>query len=202
MFVWLSVMIFIGGAAVGRILCSTFLQKSNMLFSELMNGAGYVLVFSVLGFHLESVIYCLMGSVLFVISIIDVHFYVIPSKFTSFLFMLGIFHLCVEWERFFELVAGFFSVSIFLCVLFVCSQGNIIGGGDIKLMAVCGFLLGDQGVILAFCLACVLTIVGYGISCLCGNRERVIAMGPYLSAGVMISLLWGEEIWQWIWLSL
>jgi len=63
-------------------------------------------------------------------------------------------------------------------------------------MAVCGFLLGWQGVLFAFFLA-VLGGGGYALALIAGKKKGKgahIAFAPYLCAGVTVSMLYGKEI--------
>ncbi|MDE6600584.1 MAG: prepilin peptidase, partial [Lachnospiraceae bacterium] len=94
-------------------------------------------------------------------------------------------------------LTGLFSVSIVLAVLCYATGGRAIGGGDVKLMAACGLLLGWKLIILAFLLGCVLGAVIHVIRMKASGEGRVLAMGPYLSMGVLIAALWGEQMLDW-----
>lgn len=161
---------------------------------EAVNGGLYVLIFAVCGWNFESVIYCLTASALLVLSVIDFRTYEIPFGINVFLFILACIHMGfhrTEWKLY---VMGFFSVSVFLYLLYFLTRGRAIGGGDIKLMAAAGMLLGWKKIILAFLLGCILGSVFHLIRMKIAGAERVLAMGPYLSAGIMISALWGDEL--------
>ena len=64
-------------------------------------------------------------------------------------------------------------------------------------MAACGLLLGWKLIILAFLLGCVLGAVIHVIRMKVSGEGRVLAMGPYLSMGVLIASLWGERMLDW-----
>ncbi|MBC8530106.1 prepilin peptidase [Christensenellaceae bacterium NSJ-44] len=73
---------------------------------------------------------------------------------------------------------------------------NSFGGGDIKLMAVCGLLLGWQQILVGTFFA-LLTAGGYGAYLLATHkkgRKDTIAFGPFLAAGVALALLAGEPV--------
>ena len=73
------------------------------------------------------------------------------------------------------------------------------GGGDIKLMAAAGLLLGWQHTLLAAFLA-VLGGGGYGAYLLArklADRKDHFAFGPFLCTGIVLALLVGEPILQW-----
>ena len=84
-----------------------------------------------------------------------------------------------------------------LAAVLIKRDGIAIGGGDVKLMAVCGLLLGWKLIIFAFLLGCVIGSVIHLIRMKVSGEGHVLAMGPYLSAGVAIAVLWGNEFLQW-----
>ena len=79
------------------------------------------------------------------------------------------------------------------------SKKRAMGGGDIKLMAAAGLFLGWQNTLLAMFLG----ILGgglYGIWLLAAKRadkKDHFAFGPFLCAGIVIAMLFGEPILQW-----
>jgi leader peptidase (prepilin peptidase)/N-methyltransferase len=76
--------------------------------------------------------------------------------------------------------------------LFKVSGGRAIGGGDIKLMAAAGLLLGWKQIVLAFVLGCVAGAVIHSIRMRVSHAEHMLAMGPYLSLGILLTILWGD----------
>ncbi|MEG0369121.1 MAG: A24 family peptidase, partial [Hungatella sp.] len=69
-----------------------------------------------------------------------------------------------------------------------------IGGGDVKLMAACGLLLGWRCSILTLILGCMLGSVIHIARMVISHADHVLAMGPYLSAAMFFSALWGEQM--------
>ncbi len=70
---------------------------------------------------------------------------------------------------------------------------DTMGGGDVKLLAMAGSVLGWKLVLLTFLLAPVVAILP-GLIVLCLHRSNVIPYGPFLSLGLVVSMFWGEEI--------
>ena len=68
-----------------------------------------------------------------------------------------------------------------------------MGGGDIKLLAMAGSLLGWKLVLLTFMLAPVLALLP-GLVVLITKRSHVIPYGPFLSLGLLVSLFYGDAI--------
>ena len=70
-----------------------------------------------------------------------------------------------------------------------------MGGGDVKLLAMAGSVLGWKLAVLTFFLAPVIAIVP-GIAVLVFKRSHVIPYGPFLSAALIVSLFFGERMLQ------
>ena len=162
---------------------------------EALNGVLYVVVFMAGGF--SSVLYCLMTSALIVIAVIDERTYQIPVSQNLFLGLLGIIMTVYDFRHILSHIIGAVIVSLFLYGLYYFSSGKAIGGGDIKLMAYAGLLLGAKNIIFAFILACILGSVIHTIRMKVSKRNNLLALGPYLSAGIFIAALWGSRFWTW-----
>ena len=166
---------------------------------EARNGILYVVVFVFMYQQttdslLCCVLYCMLGSALLALSVIDFRTYEIPVGFNLFIGLLGVARIVTDYENWLQYVIGGVSVSLFLLLLFVLSNGRAIGGGDVKLMAACGLLLGWKSIILAFCIGCLLGGIIHPIRMKIAGEGRVLAMGPYLSIGVMIAALFGTQL--------
>lgn len=164
---------------------------------EACNGILYVAVFVINGYTLESVLYCFMASALLVLSVIDMRTYEIPFGINVFLFVIGVVHLLLDREEWLSYVAGFFAVSVLLEVILLVSKGRAIGGGDVKLMAAAGLILGWERILLAFIVGCVAGSVIHLLRMKISGADKVLAMGPYLSVGILFSALWGKQMITW-----
>ncbi len=97
-----------------------------------------------------------------------------------------------------EKVAGFFLLPLLPLFCDIVRSGAF-GGGDIKLLAACGFVLGWK---LAFT-GLVISILCCGIFCFVGmilkklKRGSYVAFGPYICLGMMIAGIWGENMINW-----
>jgi len=176
--------------------CKTPISKQYPII-EAANGVIYVITFLVHGLSVESAIYCLMFSALLALSVIDFRTYEIPLGFNVFILALGLVHLGLDFSNWRHYVIGLLSVSIFLAILYYASNGRAIGGGDVKLMGAAGLLLGWKLIILAFFLGCIFGSVIHIARMKISKAEHVLAMGPYLSAGIFLSALWGDGMIGW-----
>ena len=135
---------------------------------------------------------------------IDFRTYIIPIGFNIFILALGVirlvYRLLVEGDTFSTIwpyVIGMFAVSVPLGILWFLSKGRAIGGGDVKLMGAAGLLLGWKLILLALVLGCILGSVIHLTRMKISKAGRVLAMGPYLAAGIMIAILVGNKLLEW-----
>ncbi len=164
---------------------------------EALNGIFYLMVFHHYGLSIESLLYCLLVSALLALSVIDFRTYEIPVGFNYFILTLGLVRVVTDYQKWSDYLIGFLAVSAFLYVLYLVSGGSAIGGGDVKLMAACGLLIGWKLNVLAFLLGCILGSVIHLIRMRVSKEGRMLAMGPYLSMGVFLSILYGDRFIQW-----
>ncbi len=164
---------------------------------EALNGVLYMVVFHRFGVSIESLLYCLLFSALLALSVIDFRTYEIPVGFNYFILTLGLIRLVTDWKNWSAYVIGFLAVSAFLYLLYIVTDGRGIGGGDVKLMATCGLLIGWKLIILGFLLGCILGSVIHIIRMRITKEGHVLALGPYLSLGVALATLYGETLISW-----
>ena len=171
-------------------------------------GFSFINVFE--NFDPVTILYCLMASALLALSVIDLRTYIIPFGFNIFIFCLGVVNIIwrivkivvMEGGSFTEVgltdyLIGFIAVSGFLGIIYFVSKGRAIGGGDIKLMAAAGLLIGWKLAVLALFLGCLLGSVIHIARMKITKADHMLAMGPYLSAGIMCSVLFGEKLINW-----
>lgn len=164
---------------------------------EGMNGALYVIVFLANGINSISIVYCLLTSALIVLSVIDFRTFIIPDKVNLVILVLGIFAILLDREHWKEHLIGFFSVSVLLLFIYLVTVGRGIGGGDIKLMATAGLVVGWKANVLAFLIGCILGSVIHVIRMKVSKVEHTLALGPYLAAGIWIAMLFGDPVIDW-----
>lgn len=169
---------------------------------EVLNGGLYVLIFAYKGFTIDSLLICCLASALIVLSLIDFRTYEIPDGLSIFILALGLIRVFINRTDWSTHVIGLFSVSLFLYILYQISRGAAIGGGDVKLMGAAGLFLGWKLSILAFVLGCILGaiihVLRMRISKAKGkDANHVLAMGPYLSMGILIAALFGDRFLSW-----
>jgi len=98
-----------------------------------------------------------------------------------------------------SLLIGFLIPVIFFGFLFFVSHGQWLGGGDIRIGALMGLLLGwpniITGLFLGYLIGSVWSAGGMLIKKL--TRKSHIPFAPFLLFGTYITLFWGSQILNW-----
>ena len=171
--------------------------SSGHIFVILLNCSLYFIVYMANGLNIKSILYLLMTSAFLVISIVDESTFEIPLPCNLFIGGLGIIMCVYDYRHLIDYLIGFVAISLVLYLLYLLSNGALIGGGDVKLMAAAGLLLGWKKVTLAFFVACILGAIIHSIRMRVSKKEHMLAMGPYLCAALWICTLWGDAMIAW-----
>ncbi|MDD6441592.1 MAG: A24 family peptidase [bacterium] len=167
---------------------SPYIENKKVLYC-LFNSISYLFILHFKGLGTEALIYAFMVSILLIISIIDYHFYEIPVQFNYYLLILGTLYCVIDFKNILDHIVGCLCVSVFLCIIFLVSNGRMMGGGDVKLMAACGLILGMEKILYAFYFGCVLALIVHSFHMLLKKKGRVVALGPYFSVGILVVVL-------------
>jgi leader peptidase (prepilin peptidase)/N-methyltransferase len=165
---------------------------------EGVNGLAYVIIYALTDFAwIQGAVYCLLFSALLVLSVIDERTMEIPIGINIFIAVLGVFYTCYDREHLIEHIIGFFAVSLLLEIILLVSKGRAIGGGDVKLMATAGLLLGWQNIYFAFAAGCILGSALHILRMKLTGAGKTLALGPYLSMGILLAALFGQRFILW-----
>ena len=140
---------------------------------------------------------------LVILSAIDFEFMIIPDRFSLGLIAWGILFAWANpnfsglwWQK--ELISLGGAVTGLLGVLALALLGSWVfkkeamGGGDVKLMAGVGALVGWQGVITTVVLASFFGLI-YAVVLMISHKKKrsdAIPFGPFLSLGALINLFY------------
>ena len=164
---------------------------------ELLNGILWVLTFIYTGINITSLIYSLVISALIVLSVIDFRTFEIPVSINVYIGIMALVNIATDYEHILTYIIGMIIVSGVLYLMNFLSNGRAIGGGDVKLMAACGLLLGWKLIIVAFIFGCLYASVIHILRMVISKKDHMLAMGPYLSAGVITAMWFGSHIVNW-----
>lgn len=169
-------------------------------FFELITGILFLLSYLVFGINLNFLISITFISILIIISISDIKYYIIPDE----VLMVGSIILIIEFiintiindltvynGIILPLLNGLGSFALLLIFKMageLLLDKECLGGGDIKLLFVIGLMLGFDMSIVTIFLASFIALP-LSIISLIKNHENVLPFGPYLSIAAIIILL-------------
>lgn len=174
---------------------------------ESLNGFLYMLVFWVMDFNAESVITCIMFSLLIVVGFMDWDTLEMEPIILAMIFALSIpSALLTDSLSLKQRIIGALCISVpFFIIGEVCKyclpkcrEEGIRGIelGDTLLMFASGAVIGTQAIIVsAFFGIIIASVCGLILKMINGNSK--FAFGPYLTIGIAIGTLWGENIADW-----
>lgn len=99
-----------------------------------------------------------------------------------------------DWIPWHSALIGFFVVSVPLYIALLVTKGRGMGGGDVKLMAAAGLFLGWKYTVAALILGCLYCVIIHPIRMKVSHADHKLAMGPYLSAGILTTIWFGGPI--------
>jgi leader peptidase (prepilin peptidase)/N-methyltransferase len=151
------------------------------------------------GWSLELVISLLLVSLLVIIFVSDISYMIIPNRvllFFAVLFILMrvIYPLDPWWDPILGSIIGF----TLLFIIAVVSKGGM-GGGDIKLFAVLGIILGWKLVLQAFFFSTLLGALVGIILIASGkvSKKQPIPFGPFIVGGTLLAYFFGNSFFYW-----
>ena len=164
---------------------------------ELVNGSMWLLTGILFrGDWLTVALYCVLASMLLVLSVIDWRIFIIPNGINLVIFLLGVVRVITDRGNWLNYLIGCVSVSAVFLLLHIATGGNGLGMGDVKLVGAAGLLLGWQNMILAVLLGSLSGVVIHSMRMKKGAGKR-LAFGPYLAAGIWFATLFGSQLIRW-----
>jgi len=161
---------------------------------ELLNGILYLFISLKFGFSINSIIYCIIVSLLIVVSMIDLKHKIIPDGLIITGIIIGIILLLQDKTVLFNRLIGLgIGLGLFLTIAVLT---NAMGGGDIKLMAVLGLIFGIKGILFialfSFVIGAIISVALLTLKI--KSRKDEIPFGPFISLSALIYIFYGTEI--------
>lgn len=173
-------------------------------FVELLTAVLFVLAYYYLGFT-----WTLLEALIFIFSLvcctfIDFDHMILPDEFTLSGIIIGLVGAALNPERqLLEAVLGVLVGGGFLWAMaylyFLFTQKDGMGGGDIKLLAWIGAVLGWKAVPFVIMVSAIIgSVVGLALA----RKQKqglktMIPFGPYLALGAVLYLFGGQAIANW-----
>lgn len=183
--------------------CNTPISIRYMLV-EVITGIAALSILFTFGLTLESLVYFTFISSLLVITFIDIDHKIIPNVITLPGIPIGLIASFALPALAFKnsalgLLAGGGSLWVVAWTYNLITRKEGMGGGDIKLLAMIGTIVGWQGVIFTiFASSAVGTLVGMTIMLVKGkDMKYAVPFGPFLSIGAITYIFFGQRIIDW-----
>ncbi len=169
-------------------------------FFELLTGILFLLSYISFGINLKFIIAITFISILIIISISDIKYYIIPDE----VLIVGSIMLIIEFiintiinkltlyegiiSPLLNGLGAFALLYLFKCLGDLMFKKESLGGGDIKLLFLIGMVLGfDMSIVTIFIASFI--ALPLSVIFLIKNDNNVLAFGPYLSISAVIILL-------------
>ena len=142
----------------------------------------------------DFLVYAVVAPALVIITAIDIEHQIIPDVITLPGIALGL-AVGTYTIGYRDSLLGFFVGGGLFYLLAVLSNGGM-GGGDIKYISAAGAFLGWQKVLLVIFIGALLgSVVGvFQIAVQKKSRKSLIPFGPFLAAGTLITLFYGNSL--------
>ncbi|OGX39114.1 MAG: hypothetical protein A3C53_06240 [Omnitrophica WOR_2 bacterium RIFCSPHIGHO2_02_FULL_68_15] len=173
---------------------------------EALTGAATVAVLHRFGASPAGLVYVAFVYALIAASFVDLEFQIIPDEISVGGLVVGVIvsglvpslhGTTLWWMGVVRSVLGLLAGGGILYVTAVVGdfifKKESMGGGDIKLLAMAGSVLGWKLVLVTFFTAPILALIP-GLFVLLFKRSHVIPYGPFLSLGLVASLFFGNTI--------
>lgn len=181
--------------------CRTCGEKISPIYvmTELVTGIFFAFSYWYIGFSFELVVALLFISLLMIIVVSDFAYMLIPDKVLLFflpLIVVGrIFSpLTPWWDSILGAAVGF-GLLLFIAIL---SKGGM-GGGDIKLFFLIGYVLGTFNTLLTLFLASIIGMIAGIIVIIIRKqgRKTPLPFGPSIALAAIIVYFFGDRIIDW-----
>ncbi|MBI3009463.1 MAG: prepilin peptidase, partial [Candidatus Omnitrophica bacterium] len=171
---------------------------------ESLTGIATVVVLDRFGTGVVGWVYVALVDALIAASFVDLEFQIIPDEISLGGLVLGIL-LSVAFpvlhgtdERFLALGRSLLGMLVGGGSLYLTGilgdflfKRESMGGGDVKLLAMAGSIVGWKVTLLAYFITPLIALIP-GILVLTLKRSHEIPYGPFLSLGIIGSLFWGD----------
>lgn len=173
-------------------------------FVEFLTGLVFTLIFLKYGYQWVTLEYIVFAWALIVVSFIDIDLMILPDVFTLPGIVIGLVGAALNPERsFYSAFTGVLMGGGFLWLIayiyLVMRKEEGMGGGDIKLLAWIGAVLGWTSIPFVILMSSIMgSLVGLALAFRSkAGLRSVIPFGPYLALAALIFILGGDRLGLW-----
>lgn len=146
------------------------------------------------------ILMCLFSAVMLIVIFTDFETMIIPDSYHVVIIILAILGMVFKYTT---VVSALSGAAVFFVAFYVIAAiaerktgKEALGGGDIKLMGVCGLFLGLGRTLVGLLIG---SFLGFVIELLliafkAKKKGQYVAFGPYLAIGMLFALTFGNTI--------
>ncbi len=141
----------------------------------------------------------LIASALILIFVFDYRASIIPDRLTIPAMIVALVFNVALGIPLLTLLFGGLLLGSFFAVQFLVSNGRWVGGGDIRMGLLMGFLLGPWLGVVALLLAYMLGAMA-GVYLLVTKKRALsshVPFGTFMALATILTMLWGQQILAW-----
>ncbi|HYK09155.1 MAG TPA: prepilin peptidase [Candidatus Eisenbacteria bacterium] len=144
---------------------------------------------------------CIFSSALSLV-VMDIKYHILSDKIVFIFAITSLLKIVLDspMEIPFRLLVGVLSALPFFALFFL-SKGKAMGFGDVKLVFVLGLILGFPNILIAYYIAFLTGGITAIILIIAGKKKlkgSTIAFGPFLFLGWLITVFYGNTLWEYI----
>ena len=171
---------------------------------ELLTGLFALITVLKFGLTVSALVYFLFIATLLAVTFIDIDHRIIPNVITlpgiALFFAAGLLVPQITWkDSLLGILIGGGSLYLVAQAYYLVKKVDGMGGGDVKLLAMIGALVGWQGVLFTIFTASLSGTLA-GLAVMIQQRSTVrqkIPFGPFLAIGAICFLFFGETLIRW-----
>jgi len=167
---------------------------------ELGTVLAFVFLFINYDLGIEFFVYVIFSCFLMIIFVYDLRYYLILDKVAIPAFVVAVLlSLFVLEISIVQIALGVLVGGGFFLIQFVISKGKWIGGGDIRLGALMGAMLGLNQLLLALFIAYFFGAI-IGVFLMIFGKKKwksQVPLGTFLTAATYVTIIYGERIIDW-----
>ncbi|KEK23578.1 prepilin peptidase [Bacillus gaemokensis] len=157
------------------------------MLCELVTGSVFLISACMIGMDKELLVVWTLLSLLIIITITDLLYMIIPNRIL--LFFTCVFVIERIFIPLFPWWDGLVGSGIIFVLLYLVQiiYPNGLGGGDVKLLALLGFIIGTKAIFITLCFASCLSLCffGIGISLKRVTARQALPFGPFIALGTI-----------------
>lgn len=164
---------------------------------EIFGGLLFLVCYYYYGMNIAMIMIYLFFMVLLAISMIDLKTLEIPDTLIVWCLIISIMTLPFIKIDIGERLLGSLIISVPMMMINFFIE-DCFGGGDIKLIAVCGFFMGWKRVFIGTYIAIMIAGIFAGYYIFKHSQKRYMAFAPFLSIGMVLSILYGQNLYHFL----